>query len=601
MSSERKANAADWNLLKRLWPFLAPDWKVLVFVLVVTPATTVTALLQPYLLKMAIDEHIVPKVADGLWNVVLLYIGVVLGGYLVIAAYTTALGWMGQRTIVRLRTALYDHSLRLPLSFFDSQPAGKLLTRITSDVESLGETLAAGTVTVFRDLLLIVGTLVVMFWLDPWLTTWMLLLAPLLLLSVEVIRRRLRKIFLDVREALSTVNAYLAERVDGVEVVQLYRNEQMSLQQFDERNSHFRDLTKRSNTFESMMYSIVDGSAGIFVAVILAYGGGLVGALAMHMGLVDSEAVSTGLSIGLLVAFIDYLDKLFRPLRELSGKVAIIQRAVAALSKIFWLFDVQQGETGCGATVSDLDGHLVIRDLSFRYRPDGPLVLKNINLEVQPGEVVALVGATGSGKTTLTRLIVRAYEGYSGSIQLDGYEVGEIDPWCLRREVAAVRQEIQVFSESVAFNIGLGNPDITDEHVEASAKIVHADRILTRLGMQHVLRERGVDLSVGEGQLLTFARTMAHQPNFVILDEATASVDSLTEAVVQDAIARILARKTVMVIAHRMSTIQHADKIVVMDRGEVVEHGDHVTLMKANGLYAQLVEAGKRQEQLAIV
>lgn len=581
----------DLDLLKRFWTFARPDSWAFVFALLATPLIAAGNLAQPYLLKRAVDEHIVPGVEEGLLDVAVLYLFAVLGAYVLQAAYTLAVAWAGMRTIVRMRSALYRHALRLSQTFFDRVPTGKMLTRLTTDLESLGEALGANVVTVALDLTMIIGTLGFMLAMDPWLTAMLLLVAPPLLGTLEALRRKLKGLFLETREAIANVNAYLAERIDGVEVVQLYRNEAMSAGQFDERNDRFRRATTTANVYESLMFSVVDGATSIFIALMLFYGAGSVASL---LGRVGVEVTwGQAVSAGMLIAFIDLLDRLFRPLRDLSGKIAIIQRATAALQKIFGLWVDARPITPGTVDPRPVGGHLVLRDVHFRYREDAPDVLRGVDLEVRPGQVLAIVGATGSGKTTITRLLDRSYEGYRGSIQLDGHELSDLQLGPLRSSVAAVRQDIQVFSETLSFNTSLDNPDIGDAEVERAAELVHAQRFIARLGWDHMLRERGADLSVGEGQLLTFARTMAHDPDVVILDEATASIDSLTEELIQDAIARILERKTVIVIAHRLSTIQSADQIAVMDQGRVIERGTHAELLALDGAYAALVRAGQ--------
>lgn len=584
--SEQESFFVEVLQLKRLWPFIRKDQWVLWVALVATPIISACALAQPYLIKVAIDDHFSKGDFAGLTQVAWMYLGVALCSYVLSVGYALGLSWAGMRMLLRLREWLYERVLSLPLSFFDKRPAGVLLTRLTNDIDALGEVIGAGIVTIVLDILMVMGCLAAMFYLDVELTILTLIASPVLMGLIELVRRRLKNLYLTIRDSIASVNAYLSEQIDGVEILQLFGGEDRAEEQFDVRNLKYRNASMESNIYDSLMFALVDGLSSVFIAMLLWYGSGQMGE---WLGLEGIQVQSAGL----MVAFIDYLNRLLTPVRDISQKMSVIQRALAAVSKIFGLVDAQEPMSLEGIEVPTSKGHIQISDLRFAYSESADDVIKGISLDIKPGQVVAIVGSSGSGKTTLTRILDRSYTGYRGSILLDGTELSGCSVPSLRKQIVAVRQDLQIFSRSLRFNVLLENPDISMEQAERAAKLTCADGFIDRLGWDKVLRERGGDLSVGEGQLLTFARTMATDANIVILDEATASVDSVTEAKIQQAIENIFAEKTVIVIAHRLSTIQQADVIVVLEQGTVVEHGSHSELLTLNGRYAELVEAGK--------
>lgn len=565
---------SEAGLWRGLWVFLRRDLAMWVFAFLLAPATAVSVVLQPWLLQRVIDHHIVSGELDGILPAALGYLAAVIAGFFFQTGHLAALSVAATRTIGHVRRAVFSHLLRLPSAFYDREPSGRLLTRATSDVEALAETLNAGAFTLLLDLLQVTGVIGAMIWLDARLTLVLLFVVPPLVLVIEVLRRRLRALFGEIQTSQSVLNAWISERLEGLEAVQTHADEARTLAGFHQRLARYRDASVRSNIYDALMFASVDGIGVAATALILWYGSG---------GLLSGFVTA-----GVLAAFIDYLGKLIGPIQEFSQKVAVIQRASAALEKIFSLLDVDEALPPGAPLAGPVRGELALRGVGFAYG-DGPPVLEGIDLEVHPREVLALCGRTGSGKTTLSALLTRTYVGYTGSILLDGQELSSLDPAVVRRAIGVVRQDVQLFPDTVRFNLTLGYP-YDDAQVMDAVRTMRADRVVERLGgLDGRVSAGGKNLSSGEAQLLALARVLLHDPPIVLLDEATASVDPATETLVQAAIDELLTRKTVIVVAHRLGTILHATRVALLDAGRLVEVGSHAELMARGGTYADLV------------
>ena len=481
-----------------------------------------------------------------------------------------------------MRKELYSHSLTLPRSYFDSHPIGVTLSRLTSDTEAVGESVAVGVLSLFTDVVKTVGLFVFLFYLSWKLTLVVMLVLPALYAIITILRRKLRHYFYASREALAEASAYLQECLNGIKTIQLYAAERKVLARFEQKNRRFFKAQTRSNVYDALLYSLIDGLTSITLALMIWYGTG--------------QILSGVITIGILVGFINTLGRIFIPVREFAQQFSLIQRALSALEHITGLFEERPEEKRypskkmAGLLKGDFTG-LCFKDLSFTYKPDGPMALKGIDFCLKKGERIAIVGATGSGKSTILRLLTKSYGNYSGSILLNGTELSRIDKNDLLRKVALMQQDVFLFDESIAFNISLDRPGITREVVRRSAEYVFADRFIEKLPgkYDYMVKGNGKNLSAGQAQLISFARAIAGKSELILLDEATASVDSVTENLIRKAIEKIFRYKTVIAIAHRLSTIRNSDLILVLKEGEIVERGGHEYLLKKGGYYAELV------------
>jgi len=546
-----------------------------------TPIGVLGELAQPVLLKEGIDTAIGSGDIPSLLNIALVFAVVVVCGFIAQCIGLFGLQLVGLRALARIRSDLFRRVMGQGQRFFDRRTTGSLMTRTTNDVEAIYDTLAFGAVALISDALTIIGTVAVMLFLDWKLTLVAFSISPLIVMVVNLFRRKIRYLFTGIRKALSVLNGFFAEQIHGMQVLQLYSAEERAQADFRRQAHAYLDLYRRANWWDAALYAIMDGISALAVGLMLMYGA------------YQFDIDTSGVTLGLLVAFIDYLTKVFVPIREFSGRFAMIQRAIAALERVFGLLDTREEISAGKGPMKPVRGGVTFENVSFAYREDRDDVLHDISFSVQPGEVVAIVGTTGSGKTTIGKLLQRMYDGYRGSIRLDDQEIKEVSAEDVRRNVTVVHQDAYLFDAPIRDNITLW-ADIPEETVKTAAQQSRADTFIADYpdGYDHLITERGGNLSSGQKQLLTIARAMVRAAPVVILDEATASVDSLTERLIDEAVDELLADRTVLVIAHRLSTITKADRILVLHQGQIIEQGSHTELLNAGGRYAYLVETG---------
>ncbi|MGH9749200.1 MAG: ABC transporter ATP-binding protein [Candidatus Polarisedimenticolia bacterium] len=582
---EITGRAYDARLVRRLVPDLRVQAPLITASLALMLAGTAVSLAQPYLLKRLIDDHLVPGRAAGMAGLILLYAATMAVALAARYAQTYTMEQTGQNIILALRHRVFAHLQRLDAAFFDRYPVGRLMTRVTTDVESLADLFSSGVVTLLGDSLKLVAIIAILLWLDWRLFLLTFTTAPLLFLLSVAFRGRIRAGYREVRRRIARINAYLQESVSGMLLVQLYRRERVSREEFDTINREHREAEVGTVVFESVFSAVVELVGTLAVAVIVWYGGGRI--------------LGGALTFGTLAAFIEYTGRFFGPIRDLSGFYAVLQGAMASLERIFALLDERPAIAGPAAAagpgappagpVSRALGRIAFEEVRFAYRP-GEEVLHGVTFAVEPGERVAIVGATGSGKTTLVRLLIRLYDPTGGRVRLDGRDLRELPlPW-LRRQIGVVLQDHFLVTGTIAGNIAFGDATLPPARLEEAARLSRADDFIRRLpgGYDEPVRERGGNLSVGQKQLLSFARVLARDPAILVLDEATSSVDTETESRIQEALRELLRGRTSIVIAHRLSTIAGADRILVLHHGRLVEEGDHRSLLRRGGIYERL-------------
>jgi ATP-binding cassette, subfamily B, multidrug efflux pump len=579
--------AYDFRLIKRLWQFIRPYRGLFFLSLLLLPLQQALGLAQPYLMKVGIDQYIAGKDLWGLQRVMLLFLGALIGETLAAFVHYYLAMLVAQRCLADLRVAIFSHVQKLPMSYFDRNPVGRLVTRMTTDVDVLQEMFSSGVVTLVADFIMVIWIIGIMFYLDVELALVSLALIPPMAVAINFFRIKARQTYRQIRERIARINAYLGEAISGMAVIQLFAREEKTFREFDALNADHRDAYHLSNLYEAALYSMVEAAGAVSVGLLLWYGGG--------------QVLHAAIGIGTLVAFKEYLHRFFVPLRDFSQKYAVMQSAMASAERIFQLLDTPVDiRTPAHASVpKPFRGEVVFDNVWFRYKSDAP-VLKGVSFRIDPGERVAVVGATGSGKTTTIKLLNRSYDIEQGSIKVGGVDVRDWDLRALRRHIGVVLQDVFLFSGDVRANLALGDPTIPLERIEAAARIANADTFIRRLpeGYSAHVRERGSNFSAGQRQLLALARVLVYQPEILVMDEATSSIDSETEALIQDALEKVMRSRTCLLIAHRLSTIRNADRIIVLHHGEVREVGSHAELMEKGGIYHRLYQLQYEREEL---
>ncbi len=572
-------NIIDFRVLRRLLAFVKPYRFRFGSVIVLTVVLGVLSPLRPVLIQYTLDHDVAAGDYDGMVFMIILLIGLLFVQSIAQYVHTYVSGWLGQQVIRDIRSQLYKHIVRLRLRFFDRTPIGRLVTRTISDVETLADVFSEGLAAMAGDLLQIVFILAFMFYEDWRLSLVSLSTIPLLLLSTYIFKEKIKVAFNDVRNAVSNLNSFVQEHLTGMNIVQIFGSEKSEYEKFKAINNEHRQANLRSVLYYSVYYPVSEIIAAAGIGLLVWYGA---------KGVINTEV--TGITIGKLIAFIMYIQMFFRPIRMIADRYNTLQMGIVSTSRIMNLLDNNEHVQATGAyRPESIRGAVKFENVWFAYNND-EYVLRDINLEIREGETVAIVGATGAGKSSIINLLNRFYEIKKGRITIDGVDLNEYDLGFLRRNIGVVLQDVFLFSDSIFNNIALGHPDVTEDMVWHAADMVGARHFIERLPgkLSYNVMERGSTLSVGQRQLISFIRAMVYDPRILVLDEATSSVDHETEEMIRDAIDKMMRGRTAIVIAHRLSTIQSADKIIVLDKGEIKEEGTHEELLLREGYYAQL-------------
>ncbi|PJJ48404.1 ABC transporter ATP-binding protein [Hymenobacter chitinivorans] len=577
-TATKTGNIFDWQVLRRLMTYVRPYQRVFYFLIFLTIATAALGTLRPFLIQRMVDVSIEQGDMLGLNKMFGLLMILLVAHALVSYLQTYFGGWLGQYIVRDIRVDLYKHILDLRLKFFDRTPIGVLVTRNISDVETLSDVFSEGLAAMIGDILQLLFIMGFMFWIDWRLTLVSLSVIPPLLYSTYVFKEKVKTSFQEVRTAVANLNSFVQEHLTGMNVVQIFNNEEREYRKFKAINQEHTRANIRSVLYYSIYFPVAEVLAAVGVGLLVWYAA---------QGQIEGT-----ISKGALIAFIMYNALFFRPIRQIADRFNTLQLGLVSTERLLKLLDSKEliADNGTYAP-AQLRGDVAFDKVWFAYN-DEEYVLRDVSFEVKAGQTIAFVGATGAGKTSIINLLSRFYEINKGTISVDGHDLREYDLKELRRHIGVVLQDVFLFAGTIQDNITLGNKDITEAQIWAAADLVGARRFIERLpgGLQYPVMERGATLSVGQRQLISFVRAMVYQPRIIILDEATSSVDSETEELIQEAIEKLMQGRTSLVIAHRLSTIQKADRIIVLDRGEIKESGTHEELLRHGGFYQQLYQ-----------
>ena len=573
--------AYDINLLKRVFQYVIPYKNIFIWSVTLTIALAFVAPLRPLLIEFALDKYIFNNDYQGLLNITILLVVLLIAQTIIQYFHTYLTNSLGQSTIRDLRIAVFNHISKLKLRFFDRTPIGQLITRTVSDLETIADIFSEGLIVIIGDILQLIVILGVMLYTDWKLTIIVLAPMPLLILASYVFKEAIKSAFQDVRTQVGNLNTFLQEHITGMSIIKYFARENQEMRKFKQINAKHRDANIRSNWYYSIFFPVVEIISAVSIGLLVWYGSKLI--------------LNHDISPGVVVSFIMYINMMFRPIRELADKFNTLQMGMVGAERVFSVLDNKDLEDNTGKLSPLISGQISFEDVWFTYQPDVDdenWILKNINFSIKPGETLALVGATGAGKSSVINILNRFYQISKGSVKIDGVDIREYELNYLRTQIATVIQDVFLFSDSIANNISLSNPEITREQLVLAAKEAGAQEFIERLpgGYDYDVMERGATLSSGQAQLISFIRAMVYNPKILILDEATSSVDTETEYLIQQTLEKLMKGRTSIVIAHRLSTIQNADKIIVLDHGEIKESGSHQELLKLDGYYKRLYD-----------